>query len=358
MISKSESATLMQMTNNPPLPTLNTTEPKYIVHSSRVHTRFSHNGLVGYRPEDAVLPVVEKLPLVAWKGAPIPVKLWREVLAFFKWSYDTTKSETQVRLFYNFTTKEWRAHAFPQERGTGLSAREINDHPNRDVDMEQFKGFRAWGTVHHHCTIGAFQSGTDKTDEESQAGLHITVGHMDKPDHDIHARVAVVLPGELNEAGDAIVKPVQKMFLEPDLVEWFSLGDIGQHIPVELHPIVLKHFLVKAAKPEEKFPDRWKENVIEVSRPVFSGHGHVFDDGDGFMMHGHSPHEIALWNRAQHHRVMRDRRGHHHLSAAGQVGGAPFQRSKQADFTDEELHKAWDHYCDHQPNPHTQYHHE
>jgi hypothetical protein len=28
--------------------------------------------------------------------------------------------------------------------------------------------------VHHHCFIGAFLSGTDKTDEESQARPHIS----------------------------------------------------------------------------------------------------------------------------------------------------------------------------------------
>ena len=38
----------------------------------------------------------------------------------------------------------------------------------------QFRGWRPFGMVHHHCFIGAFLSGTDKTDEESQARPHIS----------------------------------------------------------------------------------------------------------------------------------------------------------------------------------------
>src|SRR5688500_3979304 len=91
------------------LKTMNEPEPKCVIHDKRVHTRYTHRNLIGYRPEETLLPVLEKLPTVKWTGGKIPIPLWREILAFFKFSYDTTKSEVQVRLFHNFTTGVWRA---------------------------------------------------------------------------------------------------------------------------------------------------------------------------------------------------------------------------------------------------------
>ena len=316
-------------------------KPDYIIHANKVHALFSHNGLEGYRPEDVTLPVVDKIPAVLWTGGRIPVALWREVLAFFKWSYDTTKSEVQVRLFYNPKTKEWKAHAFPQEKGTSLAAREIEKHPNREEDMALFKGWRMWGTVHHHCSIGAFQSGTDRTDEESQAGIHITVGHMDKPEHDLHSRVSVIIPGELNEAGDAIVRPAQKLFLEPNLIDWFALNtESSAHIPVELHPIVLKHYLTRAATADEKFPDRWKDNVIEVPRQSY-----VHINGPGAY---HGPMAIMR------HQGYFDNMDKHEFVAGTNVRAsrpAQPQHTKGIPFTDEEMAEAWEQYMG-GPNPH------
>ncbi|MCR6656606.1 MAG: hypothetical protein NVV63_12530 [Opitutus sp.] len=162
--------------------------PDQVIISGKVHSPFQHNGVVGYRPIEPPMPVLDKVPLALWSGAPIPVSLWREVLAFFKWSYDTTKSETQVRLFYHFHRGEWRAHAFPQEKNSGMTTKELPDHPNMAADMKAIldDGFTVWGTVHHHCAAQAFQSGTDLSDEQGQAGIHITVGNMDKPEHSIH----------------------------------------------------------------------------------------------------------------------------------------------------------------------------
>ena len=57
-----------------------------------------------------------------WTGPKMDPEMWRQVLAFFRWTYPTTKSESQVRLYVNYKTRVWRAWAFPQKEGTGMTA--------------------------------------------------------------------------------------------------------------------------------------------------------------------------------------------------------------------------------------------
>ena len=54
-----------------------------------------------------------------WSGPQLNA-IWPEVLAFFKWTNDTMHSESQVRLFVNVATQEWRAWAFPQNANLGM----------------------------------------------------------------------------------------------------------------------------------------------------------------------------------------------------------------------------------------------
>lgn len=123
-----------------------------------------------------------------WTGPKITCQTWAEVLAFFKWTYDTEKSEAQVRLFVH-PTLGWLAWAFPQQGGTGMTSKELETEEFTKQRAEKIPaGYMAFGTVHHHCGCSAFQSGTDETDERKQDGLHITIGNMDKPRYDIHAR--------------------------------------------------------------------------------------------------------------------------------------------------------------------------
>ena len=63
----------------------------------------------------SVLPEKEPKDLsLVWNGEIIPPTLFREILSFFKWTYDEHGCESQVRLYYNPETGEWRAVAMPQ----------------------------------------------------------------------------------------------------------------------------------------------------------------------------------------------------------------------------------------------------
>lgn len=194
---------------------------------------------------------------------PIPAAEWHKVLAFFKWSFDTYKSETQVRMYVNPTARTWKAWAFPQKANTGMTAIELGDHERFAVQRAQFPDpeWLYFATVHHHCMAGAFQSGTDESNEKGIPGLHITVGHMDRAVYDLHARL--YLDG---------VKFI------PDLNGFWDVGDYKALIPqfppwlevkVPDAAVMALNQMKQPAPAGTEFPPEWKENIITPPPPVF-----------------------------------------------------------------------------------------
>ena len=129
--------------------------------------------------------------VLTWKVKKIPYKLWCEVVSFFKDTQEHFKSEAMVRLYIHSETHEWRAWAYPQE-AKGLSVKELVDHEQRAIDLLQFgDDWMQLGSIHHHCSIGASQSGTDYADEVKQEGIHITCGNVDKDEITTHCRYSL-----------------------------------------------------------------------------------------------------------------------------------------------------------------------
>lgn len=197
-----------------------------------------------------------------WKG-PRLNDAWPEILAFFKWTYDTTKSESQVRLFLNERTRTWRAWAFPQKANMGMSAKELTQgdegYERAQEQRAQFsdtEGWHYWGTVHHHCSASAFQSGTDQDNERSQDGLHITVGNLDKERFDIHSRLYI---------GGFKLTSLK-------LSDFWDIGDALTSIPVYLKPLLPENAADEIARmqmglllPDTVFPEIWKTNVVDCT---------------------------------------------------------------------------------------------
>jgi hypothetical protein len=217
---------------------------KLIIHKDKVYKAIESPFYNGYEPVD----ISEDEPTLAWKGGKIPIAVWHEVLSFFKWSYDETKSETQVRLLYHPEKNQWVAWAFPQEHGTGMTAKEI-DGEEKDKQRSKFAGYTACGTVHHHCSAGAFQSSVDHNNEINQDGIHLTVGHMDKDEYDLDARVCR-----------------KGVMYGCNLGEWFDYPDKWNGvIPAKYISPALEEQLVTPPS-ESSFPDEWKSNLIKVQR--------------------------------------------------------------------------------------------
>lgn len=215
-----------------------------------------------------------------WTGPKIPREEWNKVLAFFRWTYNEHKSESQVKMFVNHVTKEWKAWAFPQRAKTGMTAVEIpatlNDSEEIKEQRRQFKESEGWtyfGTVHHHCSSSAFQSGTDEHNERDQDGLHITVGKIDEDQFDIHHRTYIggfkMLMVKLTDFWDvepeiaSLPQNIQKMLKSN--VELLAMGQMGTPPPAGC-----------------EFPQQWRDNVIEevvIPRVVtgFGGHEHWSD---------------------------------------------------------------------------------
>lgn len=227
---------------------------------------------------------------LTWVGPTIPKEEWQRVLAFFQWTYDTYKSESQVRLYVNVQEQTWAAWAYPQEAKSGMSAREVvNDESKKQ--REQFDAtWLYFGTVHHHCSMSAFQSGVDLENEKGQDGIHITVGKMDEKVYDIHARFYR-----------------KGLCFEPDLSWFWDTGDIMAECPVQFQKFLPKDIRSITARRQMcepstvPFPEIWKLNMIEIKKPEVWVSPSMFPDyhSNSNTHSTFSPETVPLWQRAR-----------------------------------------------------------
>jgi hypothetical protein len=235
------------------------------------------------------IPVVEGSPGFEWKGGKFPLALWRQVTSFFEHTQLLYKCESQVRLYYNEKTLEWAAWAYPQKLRQGLYTKEIDEGGTpelialKDAQRGQFRSSQGWmefGTIHHHCTSSAFQSGTDSGDEKNRTGLHITVGNIGSKKYDLHFRVTY-------KEGDTYSFYTGK---EIDIAEWFETPAGIMAIPAKYRR---KINIADAVEDELKvvdasvpFPEEWKKNLIEPEQNVgfayrgYQGGGMMDDEDD------------------------------------------------------------------------------
>lgn len=224
----------------------------------------------------APFKVIDGEPRNRWSGAKIPAALWKQALAFMEWSQHETKAESLLHFLYHDGANQWTALVLPQEGYNGMTVKLLDDHENKLLAFQTLPQLPAgtWeimGTLHHHCSAGAFQSGTDSNDEKSKEGIHITVGNMGSQQYSIHARTS--FRGEMHDAV---------------LADWFEMDTAG--IPDTVIDTVLKYRLTQptgvdwtadnldAAPP---FPLWWKDNVIKVERAlsVYGGSTQGFQTG-------------------------------------------------------------------------------
>jgi len=268
---------------------------KLLTYQPEITTSKQFPGLISCNFKHEIKTATAEL---SYLGPRIDPEVWCQVLRFFQWTYDTTHSESQVRLFVNMKERRWAAWAFPQKAKTGMSAEELDTEETKK-QRAQFSDADGWvyfGTVHHHCSMSAFQSGTDKNNEEKIDGLHITIGSLGSPRYDLHARF--YLGG---------------FCFEPDLARFWDVGEnISRIIPIDLWDKVARFQMTTKPDPIPGFPDQWKENLIEVKQPTFPGSvvstgppsygsygsgGHNYQGGaDKWRSHANS---IPAWQRAR-----------------------------------------------------------
>lgn len=184
----------------------------------------------GWLPVD-LDPLPEEWKLLHWKGPVIAQDVLDSVKAFFLWTQKEHHTEAVVRLYFHEINQQWRAVVLPQEISGGLSVHELKDHSDRAQSLAEVSahGWYEVGTIHHHCSASAFQSGTDHDDEITRNGVQITLGNLESAAWTWHARGCF-----------------RGMLFQVDIREW--VGD--------------ESFLTKPPETGDLFPEEWKSRMI------------------------------------------------------------------------------------------------
>lgn len=192
---------------------------QHTIHNNKLYNKVDNDMFTTYQ-EIEVNNTENLIP--EFKGKKIPRSMWKQILSFMKHSYDEFDSETLVYLFYDETSNTPWSWWVPPQETHGMSVSSLPDHPDYKKQRKLYPDVM-FGTVHHHCSVSAFQSGTDESDEENREGIHFTIGNMDEPDNfDIHCRITIGGCHSEIEAGTYIEQaesPFKKTAAIPDKVE-------------------------------------------------------------------------------------------------------------------------------------------
>jgi len=193
-----------------------------------------------------------------WKGTKMPWGVWCKSISFMKYSYEKVKSETLISYLYNPTKKEWAVFPFEQIT-SGMTVKYNYTNPEFKKQKAQFPGYLEMGTLHNHCCSKAFQSGTDKSDEEGKDGIHLTVGELDDKWPDIHIR--------------GYYKGLEHTV---NLSDWV---DLPKALLEDVNPELPEEYLEEAIwlswrKAKEKdFPKGWMKNISKPKVTAYSYKG-------------------------------------------------------------------------------------
>lgn len=94
-----------------------------------------------------------------------------KAVLFFKEVYERLGVESAVLLHYNKETGHYAITVPENQEATPV-------HVKYNA-QERLPGYRCVGTLHSHCAMSAFHSGTDTHDESAHDGIHITIGRLD-----------------------------------------------------------------------------------------------------------------------------------------------------------------------------------
>ena len=157
-----------------------------IIHKGSLFQKAGNN-LFSYFNE-IIIP--ELKPQLSWNKGQFSWDMWDDIKNICAFTNKEHKSECMVRLYFNEEQNDWKAVLMPQQ----MSGMTISDKFDVDVLAEEdcVNGWIEAGSVHHHCNVGASQSGTDEKDESQQIGIFITLGKINSDQYDIHSRFKTI----------------------------------------------------------------------------------------------------------------------------------------------------------------------
>lgn len=207
----------------------------------------------GYMPK--YIEELKEVKPLEFKGGKITKNLWDIIKSFMYFSYEKYSSEVQIRLFYNKKTKEWYAEPLYQEIYSLRTEEVKNDDNQKIIEGIIGKGYTPFGTVHHHCDISAFQSGTDHSDEMSQNGLHITLGYMNKDEWDIHLRHIL---------GNVMYDVNLDYWFEENYKEWLT-----KPVKEKLYPVEWEQRLTDKKPVIREYKFEWGSKIDSVKKSSY-----------------------------------------------------------------------------------------
>ena len=232
---------------------------KYIVNNNSVY-ELQENELLSYY---AKLEVEEVEPRMTWHGGKFDLEMWDDIKNICQYTQDEHNSECMVRLYYNQKDKIWKACFFPQKMSGMTVSDEFDASILKESGCSMEDGFVEAGSLHHHCSSSAFQSKTDEKDEEGTPGIHITLGHIEKVNYELHARY----------------KTPEDGFVTPKILSLFPEPEWWKHVPTQLlsqikFETMSKLILSKgdAKKAKKEWVDRIIPKTKVVSGNYYGGH--------------------------------------------------------------------------------------
>lgn len=127
-------------------------------------------------------PTAPDIKPMLWHHLDFPVELLGQAWSFFRAIYRARHSEAMVDITYD-DTHGYRLFVPPQTTsGGGVKATRTPSH---------YLNSQIVGTIHSHCMMSAFHSGTDTHDADEHDGLHITIGRVDSDKPEFATMVSI-----------------------------------------------------------------------------------------------------------------------------------------------------------------------
>lgn len=252
------------------------------------------------------VPTLSDLPDNAkgylWADAPaLPWQLLNQAWAFFRWAWDERKSEAEVDIIWapegreartarqGFDDNGFRLFVPPQTTsGGGVKLLRHEEHYRGDLV----------GTIHSHCNMSAYHSGTDTHDAEGHDGLHMTIGRVsaNKPEIDVMVAANKVLWNKLPLA-DYTGGIADEWNKEVTFPEWWKT----YHDHPEAKETFRGKSFASGARPQTQtqypsIPSTGRGPSPKIHRSLSPYGNFKLEESDGLMelvaMGGHLPEEI------------------------------------------------------------------
>lgn len=232
--------------------------PLIQVSNGKLLVQFESGLATGWKEGPAIL---QRSPIARPK-IKMPLEIWREAVSFLVEVFDEMKIEAQCIFFHKAETNEWQIFA-PWQWGTGGSTETIECVENTGAyNFLAQNGYECVGSIHSHCTMSAFQSGTDKDDEFGTGdGFHVTIGKMNDSVMDIHCRSVCTIMGDPN-VKDSKAERTQVPFYLEEFIDGLPDFDAMPNPPPSRIRSEWTKYILANRDELESFNEKWMDRLF------------------------------------------------------------------------------------------------